>query len=84
MSIEYTPDRIANVAKSVQGSYARMRKDSMKLLEYVDAGIAAGHSTGKIEHDMLSRCSTREEVVDVLSVLKAAKAMRDQGTSVRP
>lgn len=71
----YDTSKLANVGRNVAQDYARWRKSTERMMQEINAALAAGLSAREIEQALLGRCLGREQALDVLSTLSAKVKM---------
>lgn len=80
--MEYDTSRIANFGRDAAAAYRRFIKAEEKLVTEINAALDNGVKPIKIAHDVMGRCQSHEDRVNLMSALMALAKMEKIPESV--
>lgn len=79
---DYDASRMANFGRDTARAYTAFLRAQERLVLEVNEAIESGISPLKVAHDLLGRCSDREAMVNLMSVISALADMEKIPKSV--
>lgn len=70
--LEYDASRMANFGRDIARTYAAFLRTQDKLCTEINTAIDSGITPTKIAYDVMGRCGTQQEAINLLSVLTAS------------
>lgn len=75
MSDVYDASRVANFGRDTSSAYSKFVRSEQKLIDEINDAIDNGVKPVKIAHDVMGRCRSQEDRLNLLSVLVASSKM---------
>ncbi len=67
----YETTRMANFGRDTAKAYGRFLKTQDRLAEEINDAVTSGIKPLKVAHDLMGRCASQEERINLLTVLSA-------------